>query len=117
MKLSEILLAYMRPFMHYARTHVKIRRESGNQRLMISVSGPRITGRQSLISALTLSGPGDLFKGILKIMRHLSPQVTGLKLNSSSEARESSVDWRVTEKSQIHVCIFPHCGFQCTNND
>ena len=87
MKLSEILLAYMRPFMHYARTHVKIRRESGNQRLMISVSGPRITGRQSLITpALTLSGPVDLFKGILKIMRHLSPQVTGLKLNSSSEA-------------------------------
>ena len=31
-------------------------------------------------------------------------------------ARESSVDWRVTEKSQIRVCIFPHCGFQCTNN-
>ena len=54
---------------------------------MISVSGPRITGRESLITpAMTLSGPGDLFKGILKIMRHTSPQVTGFKLNSSSEA-------------------------------
>ena len=54
---------------------------------MISVSGLRITGRQSLITpALTLSGPGDLFKGILKIMPHTSAQVTSLKLNSSSEA-------------------------------
>ena len=32
-------------------------------------------------------------------------------------ARESSVGWRVTEKSQIRVCIFPHCGFQCTINN
>ena len=32
-------------------------------------------------------------------------------------ARESSVDCRVTEKSKIRVCVFPHCGFQCTNND
>ena len=54
---------------------------------MISVSCPRITGRQSLITpALIFSGPGNLFKGILKIMRHTSPKVIGFKLNSSSEA-------------------------------
>ena len=26
-------------------------------------------------------------------------------------ARESSVDWRVTEKSKIRVCIFPNWVF------
>ena len=34
------------------------------EQLMISVRGPRTTGRQSLIMrGLTLSGPGDLFDG------------------------------------------------------
>ena len=39
--------------------------EVAKERLMMSVNGPRITGRQSLIMCmLTLSGPGNLLEGI-----------------------------------------------------
>ena len=64
--------------------------ESGNldvvnsEQFIISVSGPRITGRQSLITLMfTLSGPGDLFVGIDEIMRLTSVQLIGWKLNRS----------------------------------
>ncbi len=44
-----------------------------------------MTGRQSLITPmLILYGPGDLFLGIAMIIRRISEQVTGLKLNCSS---------------------------------
>ena len=39
--------------------------EVAKEQLMMSVKGPRITGRQSLMMRmLTLSGPGDLLEGI-----------------------------------------------------
>ena len=39
--------------------------EVAKERLMMSVNGPRITGRQSLMMRmLTLSGPGNLLEGI-----------------------------------------------------
>ena len=39
--------------------------EVTKEQLMMSVNGPRITGRQSLmIRMLTLWGPGDLLEGI-----------------------------------------------------
>ena len=41
--------------------NVKVAKE----RLMMSVNGPRITGRQSLMMRMmTLSGPGNLLEGI-----------------------------------------------------
>ena len=44
----------------HAAGNVEVRREQ----LIISVSGPRIIGRQSLMTrAFILSGPGDLFSG------------------------------------------------------
>ena len=49
-----------------------------NEQLIISVRGPRITGRLSLI---TLSNPGDLLDGIVRMMRLTSLQLTGWKLN------------------------------------
>lgn len=53
---------------------------------MMSVKGPRITGRQSLMMRmLTLSGPGDLLEGIDDTIRSTCVQVTGVKLNSSSD--------------------------------
>ena len=51
---------------------------------MISVRGPRITGKLSLnIRAFSLSTPGDLFKGREEMIRCTSSQVTALKLKSS----------------------------------
>ena len=53
-----------------------------NEQLIISVRGPRITGRLSLITfMLTLSNPGDLLEGIVRMMRLTSLQLTGWKLN------------------------------------
>jgi len=52
---------------------------------MMSVNGPRITGRQSLMMRmLTLSGPGVLLEGIDDTICSTSVKVTGVKLNSSS---------------------------------
>ena len=60
--------------------------EVAKEQLMMSVKGPRITGRQSLMMRmLTLSGPGDLLEGIDDTIRSTCVQVTGVKLNSSSE--------------------------------
>ena len=57
-----------------------------NELLIMSVNGPRMTGRQSLlIRMLILSGPGDLFDGIVVIMRCTSVHVTGVNLNNSVE--------------------------------
>ena len=51
---------------------------------MISVRGPRITGRLCLMTRiLTLSLPGDLFDGIANMMFLISEQETGVKLNLS----------------------------------
>ena len=59
--------------------------EVAKEQLMMSVNGPRITGRQSLMMRmLTLSGPGDLLEGIDDTIRSTCVQVTGLKLKSSS---------------------------------
>ena len=53
--------------------------------LMMSVIGPRITGRQSLMMRmLTLSGPGDLLEGIDDTIRSICAQVK-VKLNNSSD--------------------------------
>jgi hypothetical protein len=55
-----------------------------NELLMMSVNGPSMTGRQSLIiRMLILSGPRDLFDGIVVIMRCTSVHVTGVNLNNS----------------------------------
>ena len=52
-----------------------------NEQLIISVRGPRITGRLSLITfMLTLSNPGDLLEGSKRTMRLTSLQLTGWKL-------------------------------------
>ena len=52
----------------------------------MSVKGPRITERQSLMMRmLTSSGPGDLLEGIDGTIRSTCVQVTGVKLNSSSD--------------------------------
>ena len=61
--------------------------EVAKEQLMMSVKGPRImTGRQSLMMRmLTLSGPGDLLEGIDDTIRSTCVQVTGVKLNSSSD--------------------------------
>ena len=60
--------------------------EVAKEQLMMSVKGPRITGRQSLMMRmLTLSGPGDLLEGIDDTIRSTCVQVTGVKLNSSSK--------------------------------
>ena len=55
------------------------------EQLMMVVRGPRMTGRQSLMTCiLILSGPGDLFVGIDEMMLRTSEQVTCLKVNNSS---------------------------------
>ena len=55
-----------------------------NELLIMSVNGPSMTGRQSLIiRMLILSGPGDLFDGIDVIMQCTSVHVTGVNLNNS----------------------------------
>ena len=54
------------------------------EQLIISVNGPRITGIEFSDLALTLSGPGDLFRGNDKIIRLTSSQDTDLKLKRSS---------------------------------
>ena len=60
--------------------------EVAKEQLMMSVKGPRVTGRQSLMmSMLTLSQPGDLLEGIDDTIRSTCVQVTGVKLNSSSD--------------------------------
>ena len=59
--------------------------EVAKEQLMMSVKGPKITGRQSLMMRmLTLSRPGDLLEGIDDTIRSTCTQVTGVKLNSSS---------------------------------
>ena len=59
--------------------------EVAKEQLMMSVKGPRITGRQSLMMRmLTLSGPGDLLEGIDDTIRSTCVQVTGVKLTNSS---------------------------------
>ena len=56
------------------------------EQLMMSVIGPRITGRQSLMMSMqTLSGPGDLLEGIDDTIRSTCVQVTRVKLNNSSD--------------------------------
>ena len=56
-----------------------------NDLLMMSVNGPSMTGRQSLIiRMLILSGPGDLFDVRVR-MRRTSVHVTGVNLNNSVE--------------------------------
>ena len=58
--------------------------EVAKEQLMMSVNGPRITGRQSLMMRmLTLSGPGDLLEGIDDTIRSTCVQLTKVKLNSS----------------------------------
>ena len=60
--------------------------EVAKEQSTMSVKGPRITGRQSLMMRmLTLSGPGDLLEGIDDTIRSTCVQVTGVKLNSSSD--------------------------------
>ena len=60
--------------------------EVAKEQLMMSVVGPRTTGRQSLMMRiLTLSGPGDLLEGIDDTIRSTCVQVTGVKLNNSSD--------------------------------
>ena len=55
------------------------------EQLIISVIGPYMTWRQSLIiRGLTLSEPGELFDGRDKMTRRTSSQVTVLNLYSSS---------------------------------
>ena len=51
---------------------------------MISVRGPRITGKLSLnIRAFSFSTSGDLFKGREEMIRYSSSQFTALKVESS----------------------------------
>jgi hypothetical protein len=53
-----------------------------NELLIMSVNGPSMTGRQSLIiRMLILSGPGDLFDGIM----------TGVNLNNYSVEKSSDL--------------------------
>ena len=60
--------------------------EVAKEQLIMSVKGPRITERQSLMMRmLTLSGPGDLLEGIDDAIPSTCVQVTGVKLNSSSD--------------------------------
>ena len=60
--------------------------EVAKEQLIMSVKGPRITERQSLMMRmLTLSGPGDLLEGIDDTIPSTCVQVTGVKLNSSSD--------------------------------
>ena len=55
-----------------------------NEQLMISVKGPKITGRQSLMMrVVTLSGPGDLLNGSDRTVRRTCSHETHLKLKSS----------------------------------
>ena len=59
---------------------------------MISVSGPTMTGSASFKnSAFTLSGPGDLFEGMDKIMRFTTSHVTGLRLKSSETGKNGEM--------------------------
>ena len=56
------------------------------EQLIMFVSGPSITGRQSLrIREFILSGRGDLFNGREEITRRTSSLVTVLKEKRSSE--------------------------------
>ena len=60
--------------------------EVAKEQLMMSVKGPRIKRRQSLMMhMMTLSGPGGLLEGIDDTIRSTCVQVTGVKLNSSSD--------------------------------
>ena len=57
-----------------------------DQLINMFVSGPSITGRQSLrVREFILSGPGNLFNGRDQITRRTSSLVTVLKEKSSSE--------------------------------
>ena len=68
--------------------------------LMVSVRGPRITGKLSLnIRAFSLSTPGDLFKGSEEMIRCTSSQVTALKLKSSLVGLEGSKDELTKKKN------------------
>ena len=61
--------------------------DDDSEQFMISVRGPRITGRLCLMTRiLTLSLPGDLFDGIANMMFLISEQETGVKLNLSSSS-------------------------------
>ena len=52
---------------------------------MMSVRGPKITGRQYFITRMfILSGPGDLLVGIVETIHWTSVQVKGRKSNNSS---------------------------------
>ena len=55
--------------------------EVAKEQLMMSIKGPRITGRQSLMMRM----PGDLLEGIDDTIRSTCVQITGVKLNSSSD--------------------------------
>ena len=51
--------------------------EVANEFFTMSVSGPKMTGRESLMTRmLILSRPGDLLDGIERIIRWTSVQVT-----------------------------------------
>ena len=80
--------------------------EVTKEQLMMSVNGPRITGRQSLmIRMLTLSGPGDLLEGIDDTIRSTCEQVTRVKLNSSSD-EFLFVDGEITKFTSDRKCWF-----------
>lgn len=69
----------------HAAGNVELYREQ----FIISVKGPRITGRQSFkIRILILSAPGDWFDGKDIIIRRTSLQVSVLKEKRSSEIVE-----------------------------
>ena len=78
--------------------------EVAKEQLMMSVNGPRMTGRQSLMMRmLTLSGPGDLLEGIDDTIRSNCVQVTRVKLNSSSD-EFLFVDGEITKFTSDRKC-------------
>ena len=61
-----------------ANFHSSGKTDVAKEKLMMSVIGPRTTGRQSFNTfILTLSGPGDLLEGMDITIRLISVQETG----------------------------------------
>ena len=73
-----------------------------SEQLIMSVRGPRMTGKRCLITRiLTLSLPDDLFDGMADMMLLISEQETGPKLKLSFSSGQLLSERIVSEKFRV----------------
>ena len=92
--------------------------EVANELFIMSVSAPKMTGRESLMTRMPiLSGPGDVLDGIERIIRWTSVQVTELKVRGSSSggSADESIDKFVSMLSTDAICTAASADFRPTD--